>query len=160
MEADGTKRDLHNGFRTGFQGPDWIPSTTLITRHMARGHFMFRGLIIQLMPCVGRYVFPSDHADEHQPFLPNALTNCINRTGFNGTMHGMRTTFRNWGGESVEHNFRREVLEHCLSHRVGDDSEKSYWTADMVERRRVALQAWADYVKPPKMKRPKLTLVA
>jgi hypothetical protein len=75
-------------------------------------------------------------------------------------MHGMRTTFRNWGGESVEHNFRREVLEHCLSHRVGDDSEKSYWTADMVERRRVALQAWAGYVKPPKKKRPKLTLVA
>ena len=75
-------------------------------------------------------------------------------------MHGMRTTFRNWGGESVEHNFRREVLEHCLSHRVGDDSEKSYWTADMVERRRVALQAWADYVKPPKKKRPNLTLVA
>jgi len=116
--------------------------------------------IIQSMPRVGRYVFLSDHAEEHQPFLPNALTNCINRTGFNGTMHGMRTTFRNWGGESVEHNFRREVLEHCLSHRVGDDSEKSYWTADMVERRRVALQAWADYVKPPKKKRPKLTLVA
>jgi integrase len=116
--------------------------------------------IIQSMPRVGRYVFPSDHADEHAPFLPNALTYCINRTGFNGTMHGMRTTFRNWGGESVEHNFRREVLEHCLSHRVGDDSEKSYWTADMVERRRVALQAWADYVKPPKKKRTKLTLVA
>ena len=116
--------------------------------------------IIQSMPRTDKYVFPSDHADEHQPFLPNALTYCINRTGFNGTMHGMRTTFRNWGGESVEHNFRREVLEHCLSHRVGDDSEKSYWTADMVERRRVALQAWADYVKPPKKKRPKLTLVA
>jgi hypothetical protein len=31
---------------------------------MARGHFMFRGLIIQSMPRVGRYVFPSDHADE------------------------------------------------------------------------------------------------
>ena len=56
--------------------------------------------------------------------------------------------FRNWGGESVKHNFRREVLEHCLSHRVGDESELSYWTAEMIERRRIALQAWADYIKP------------
>jgi integrase len=127
--------------------------------------------IIQAMPRVGRYVFPSD-ADQirkHQPFMPNALTGCIKRAGFKATMHGMRTTFRNWGGESVEHNFRREVLEHCLSHRVGDESERSYWTAEMVERRRVALQVWADYVKPPKKKsgakpparkRPNLKLVA
>ena len=120
--------------------------------------------IIQSMPRVGPYVFPSDadQTSKHQPFLPNALTGCIKRAGFNGTMHGMRTTFRNWGGESVEHNFRREVLEHCLSHRVGDDSEKSYWTADMIERRRVVLEAWANYVMPPKKKsaKPNLTLVA
>ncbi len=120
--------------------------------------------IIQSMPRVGRYVFPSDHAEEHQPFLPNALTNCIKRAGQNGTMHGMRTTFRNWGGESVEHNFRREVLEHCLSHRVGDEAERSYWTGEMIERRREALQAWAGYVKPRKdtsgRGKPTLKLVA
>lgn len=104
--------------------------------------------IIQSMPKTGRYVFPSDHADEHAPFLPNALTGCIKRAGFKGTMHGCRTMFRNWGGESVEHNFRREVLEHCLSHRLGDEAEQSYWTADMIERRRQALEAWADYIKP------------
>jgi len=74
--------------------------------------------IIQSMPRVGRYVFPSDHAEGHDPFLPNALTGCIKRAGFNATMHGMRTTFRNWGADSREHNFRREVLEFCLSHRV------------------------------------------
>ena len=79
------------------------------------------------MPRVGKYVFPSDHAEEHQPFRPNALTNCIKRCGFNATMHGCRTTFRNWGADNKEHNFRREVLEFCLSHRVGDESELSYW---------------------------------
>jgi hypothetical protein len=80
-------------------------------------------------------------------------------------MHGMRTSFRNWGGESVEHNFRREVIEHCLAHREGDETERSYWTGEMIERRRIALQAWADYIKPvadakPKAKKPSLTLVA
>jgi integrase len=120
--------------------------------------------IITWMPRAGRYVFPSDHADEHAPFLPNALTDCIKRAGFRGTMHGMRTSFRNWGGESVEHNFRREVIEHCLAHREGDETEKSYWTGEMTERRRVVLQAWANYVKPniraAKSKKPSLTLVA
>jgi integrase len=113
--------------------------------------------IIKSMPRDGRYVFPSDQAEEHQPFFPNALTNCIKRCGFKATMHGCRTTFRNWGGESREHNFRREVLEHCLAHRVGDESEKSYWTGEMVERRRTVLQAWADYIR--RNKKPPLELV-
>ena len=123
--------------------------------------------IIRSMPREGRYVFPSDakQIKEHAPFLANALVGAINRAGFKVTMHGMRTTFRNWGGESVEHNFRREVLEHCLAHRLGDESEKSYWTGEMIERRREALQAWADYVKPEKpkattKKKPSLKLVA
>jgi integrase len=101
--------------------------------------------IIKAMPRLGRYVFPSDHAVEHQPFRPNALSACIVRAGFKATMHGMRTTFRNWGGDS-NHNFRREVLEHCLAHRVGDESERSYWTGEMLERRREVLEAWADYL--------------
>ncbi|KYK43416.1 hypothetical protein A1D31_18515 [Bradyrhizobium liaoningense] len=106
--------------------------------------------IIQSMPRAGRYVFPSDHyhAGDHQPFFPNALLNCIKRAGFAATMHGMRSTFRNWGADNVAHNFRREVLEFCLSHRVGDEAELSYWDSDMIERRRIALQAWADYCKP------------
>jgi integrase len=125
--------------------------------------------IIRSMPRVGRYVFPSDHADEHQPFRPNALVGAIHRAGFKVTMHGMRSTFRNWGGDSKKHNFRREVLEFCLSHRVGDEAELSYWDSDMIERRREALDAWADYIRPrkdksgkqaPERKRPKLKLVA
>ena len=101
--------------------------------------------VIKSMPRVGRYVFPSDHAVEHQPFRPNALTECIRRAGFKATMHGMRTMFRNWGGES-KHNFRREVLEHSLAHRVGDESERSYWTGEMLERRREVLEAWARHL--------------
>lgn len=119
--------------------------------------------IIQSMPTKnGRYVFPSDdHNAEHDtPFFPNALTATIKRCGHAVTMHGMRTSFRNWDGESVKHNFRREVLEHCLSHRLGDDSERAYWTGDAVERRRVVLQAWANYIRPNRGKNPVLELVA
>ena len=80
-------------------------------------------------------------------------------------MHGMRTTFRNWGADNREHNFRREVLEYCLSHRVGDETELSYWTSEMLDRRREVMEAWADYVMPitkaaAKSKKPSFTLVA
>jgi integrase len=102
--------------------------------------------IIKSMPRLGRYVFPSDHVDGHQPFRANALTGCIKRAGFKVTMHGMRTTFRNWGGDSKEHNFRREVLEFCLSHRVGDEAELSYWTSEMIDRRRDVMEAWSSYL--------------
>ena len=114
--------------------------------------------VLTSLPRSGRYVFPSDHADEHAPFLPNALTGCIKRDGFEATMHGMRTTFRNWGGDGGKdgkHNFPREVLEHCLAHREGDETEKSYWTGEMKVRRRVVLQAWADYIKPKTKAKPK-----
>jgi integrase len=123
--------------------------------------------IIKQMPRVGRYVFPTDdpQTKDHQPFFANALVGAIKRAGFDATMHGMRSTFRNWGGDSREHNFRREVLEFCLAHRVGDEAELSYWTSEMLERRREVLQAWADYVIKPHQpkatkKKPSLKLVA
>ncbi|MBW5434562.1 DUF4102 domain-containing protein [Bradyrhizobium canariense] len=121
--------------------------------------------IIQSMPNVGRYVFPSNHADGHQPFRANALVGAIKRAGFAATMHGMRTTFRNWGADDRDHNFRREVLEFCLSHRVGDEAELSYWTSEMLDRRREVLEAWADFILPrkadkPPVKRPNLRVVA
>jgi len=75
-------------------------------------------------------------------------------------MHGMRTTFRT-------HNLRREVLEFSLSHRVGDQAELSYWTSEMLDRRREVLEAWANFVAPhikvdatPPIKRPSLRVVA
>jgi integrase len=104
--------------------------------------------IITSMPRVGKYVFPSDHIEKHQPFLANALTGCIKRAGFKGTMHGMRSTFRNWGADNTAHNFHREVLEFCLSHRVGDEAGLSYWDSEMIDRRREVLEAWADFIRP------------
>ncbi|MEH2492963.1 tyrosine-type recombinase/integrase [Bradyrhizobium sp. AZCC 2230] len=125
--------------------------------------------IIQSMRRTDKYVFPSDHVDEHQPFRANALVGAIERTAVKSTMHGCRTSFRNWGADNKEHNFRREVLEFCLSHRIGDEAELSYWDSEMIQRRREVLQAWADFIKPHKnasgeqpaeRKRQKLRLVA
>jgi hypothetical protein len=100
---------------------------------------------------------------------PRIKKRAIERTAVKSTMHGCRTSFRNWGADNKNHNFRREVLEFCLSHRIGDEAELSHWDSEMIARRREALQAWADFIKPrknasgeqpPERKRPKLKLVA
>jgi integrase len=125
--------------------------------------------IIKSMPKRGKFVFPSDakqNEGKHEAFLANALTNCLKRaSGVPITMHGNRTTFRNWGADNKEHNFRREVLEFCLSHRIGDEAELSYWTSEMLDRRREVMDAWAIHVTSlkttkPKVSKPALRLVS
>jgi hypothetical protein len=43
-----------------------------------------------------------------------------------------------------------QVLAFCLSHRIDDEAELSYRDSEMIARRREALQAWADFIKPRK----------
>ena len=75
-------------------------------------------------------------------------------------MHGMRTTFRNWGGESVDTISAVRYLSIVCRTALVTRAELSYWTGDMIERRRIVLRCWADYVKPRNAKKkPSLKLV-
>jgi len=121
--------------------------------------------LLQSLPRKGRYIFPSDAMDEHTHYLPGALVNAVARTSYKFTMHGMRASFRNWAGEDVAGNWQHDVIEFCLAHRIGDEAEHAYWTGDMIERRRILMEAWATYAcssrgTPPTRKQPNLKLVA
>lgn len=64
------------------------------------------------------------------------------------TVHGFRTTFRTWAQEETD--FSEEIVEHCLHHITGDDAEKAYKRGEALKKRRVVMQAFADYAtKPP-----------
>jgi integrase len=58
------------------------------------------------------------------------------------TTHGFRSTFRSW---CAAHGVEREVAELAIAHTVGG-VEGRYQRDPMIERRRPAMQAWADYV--------------
>jgi integrase len=62
------------------------------------------------------------------------------------TVHGFRSAFRDWAGTETE--FPRELAEEALSHLVGNAVERAYRRGDALERRRVMMQAWCDYVEP------------
>jgi integrase len=63
------------------------------------------------------------------------------------TMHGMRSTFRDWAAERT--NFPREVAEISLAHAVGDATERAYQRGDLMQKRASLMQAWAKFCDSP-----------
>jgi integrase len=63
------------------------------------------------------------------------------------TVHGMRSTFRDWAAEQT--NFPREVAELALAHRVADETERAYQRSDLLAKRRQLSEAWARYCASP-----------
>jgi integrase len=63
------------------------------------------------------------------------------------TMHGMRSTFRDWAAERT--NFPREVAELALAHAVGDATERAYQRGDLFDKRRQLMAAWARFCAAP-----------
>lgn len=59
------------------------------------------------------------------------------------TLHGMRSTFRDWAGDCTTH--AREVIEGALAHIEGDATEQAYRRSDALEKRRALMVEWAAY---------------
>ena len=73
-----------------------------------------------------------------------ALAKCISRhTSTRATVHGFRSTFRDWAGDCTE--FPRDVAEMALAHAVTDATERAYRRATALEKRRDLMIAWAEY---------------
>ena len=60
------------------------------------------------------------------------------------TVHGFRSTFRDWGTETEAASDR--VLEHALAHRPGNETERAYARSDRLELRRPVMEAWGEFV--------------
>jgi integrase len=58
------------------------------------------------------------------------------------TVHGFRSTFRNWAEETSRD---RDLAELALAHTVGSQVERSYRRTDLLEKRRGLAMAWAVY---------------
>lgn len=64
------------------------------------------------------------------------------------TVHGFRSTFRDWCAEAAGNTFSREVCEHALAHSLPDKVEAAYRRGDLLDKRIVLMQAWADFCAP------------
>jgi integrase len=76
---------------------------------------------------------------------PAVLRALQRRTGSKVTVHGFRSSFRDWAGDKTE--FEREIAEAALAHRVGNAVEKAYRRETALEKRRTLMDQWARFVE-------------
>ena len=91
---------------------------------------------------IGDFIFPS--ANPGRPLSNMAMLKLLERMGRSDlTVHGFRSTFRDWAAERT--NFPREVAEHALAHSLPDKVEAAYRRGDLFDKRRSLMEAWARF---------------
>ena len=107
--------------------------------------------ILQEMAQLGtdpaRLVFPGQA--KGKPLSDVALNKALATAGGGDfTVHGMRSTFRDWCAERAT-GYPREVAEAALAHTNKDKVEAAYLRGDHFEQRRRLMDSWATHATTP-----------
>ena len=88
------------------------------------------------------YLFPG--FKKGKPLSNMAMLNLLDGMGYGYvTVHGFRSTFRDWVAECTE--YPGDLAEKALAHSIENETEAAYRRGDMLERRRPMMEAWAKY---------------
>jgi integrase len=83
-----------------------------------------------------------------KPISPPSLELVLKRLRPAGaTMHGFRSSFRDWAGDCTNHP--RDVVEAALAHAIENKAEAAYRRSTAIEKRRKLMDAWAAYCDQP-----------
>jgi len=83
-----------------------------------------------------------------RPLSDVAVSKALHVAGAgDATVHGMRSTFRDWCAEAT--NFPREIAEAALAHSNRDKVEAAYLRGDHFEQRRKLMNSWANWCARP-----------
>ncbi len=99
---------------------------------------------MRMTSAVDALVFPGNR--EGRPMSDMAMTMVLRRLEVDVTVHGFRSSFRDWCGDCT--SYPRDLVETALAHIVGDEVERAYRRRDGLERRRELMEAWAGYCEP------------
>jgi integrase len=88
----------------------------------------------------GDYIFPG--TVEGRPLYHEAMLDALRRLGRTETVHGLRSSFRDWAAEQT--SYPREVIEAALAHAKGK-VDRAYQRGDLFEKRRRLMDEWARY---------------
>ncbi len=87
------------------------------------------------------WLFPGQSLDRHLSLA--AMAECLKGFELVATVHGFRSSFRDWAGEAT--SFSENLAEAALAHVIGDKTERAYRRGDALERRRGLMMAWERY---------------
>jgi integrase len=90
-------------------------------------------------------VFPSTKPGK--PLSDMTLAAVLKRLEVAATVHGFRSTFRDWAEEAT--NYPHEVKEAALAHTVKSKVERAYRRTDLFEKRRAMMETWAAFAAQP-----------
>ncbi|WP_302944984.1 tyrosine-type recombinase/integrase [Turicimonas muris] len=98
--------------------------------------------ILSRLPKLNEYVFPSPSGNK--PIHRESPIKYLKKLfpGQNYTMHGMRSTFRDW---CAENGIDPILAEKSLMHATGNEVELAYQRSDLLERRRPVMEEWSKY---------------
>jgi integrase len=77
------------------------------------------------------------------PLPTLAMIKLLGRMGRSETVHGFRSTFRDWAAERT--NYPNHVVEMALAHVVGSAVERAYRRGDLFDKRRKLMVDWSRY---------------
>ncbi|WP_161535236.1 integrase arm-type DNA-binding domain-containing protein [Bradyrhizobium sp. LCT2] len=98
--------------------------------------------LIERLPRTGEYLFTVN--GNGKPIVAMSLRKALHRHGASDfTVHGMRSAFRDWGGERTK--APRELLEVALAHVIGNQTEEAYARGDLLAKRRAIMEQWAKH---------------
>lgn len=81
-------------------------------------------------------------------FLSNmAMDMALRRLRTGVTVHGFRSTFRDWAGDCT--HYAREIAEAALAHSVGDRVELAYRRGDALLKHRPMMEDWERFCLLP-----------
>lgn len=86
-------------------------------------------------------LFPSQKPGK--PLSNVTLAAVLKRLDVPVTVHGFRSTFRDWAEEATA--FPHEVKEAALAHTIENKVERAYRRTDLFEKRRAMMEAWASH---------------
>jgi integrase len=82
-----------------------------------------------------------------KPFNEGALLKLLRNMVPGMTVHGFRSTFRDWAAERTA--YPHDLAELCLAHKVGDATVQAYRRGDGLQKRIRLMQTWADFLDKP-----------
>jgi integrase len=98
--------------------------------------------VIRNPPAAANWLFPSG-GNSGAPVSDRAMLSFLQGTHPDLTVHGFRSTFRDWAGDRT--NYPRDLIEFALAHKLKDDTEAAYRRSSALEKRRRLMSDWAAY---------------
>lgn len=93
----------------------------------------------------GEFIFPSSQ-NWTKPMSDSTLTKALRKgLGENYTIHGFRSTFRDWASET--RTYPNDVVEMALAHGNPNRTEAAYKRGNLFDKRRDLMEDWAAYTQ-------------